>query len=95
MIMQENGNGNGGMIMGHHGSGNNGTRSRKSSLEVVQQNIPTEPIVSSMGMAMDMCSGGLPVVHHNPHSPRDQATYIPPHRSALHSLLPNNNATAM
>jgi hypothetical protein len=78
------------VIMQEGGHGNGGTRSRKSSLEVVEQNIPPEPT----GMAMDMC-----MPSHSPsHGPSwDQATYIPPHahRVALHSLAPNNTASAM
>lgn len=81
------------VIMQENGHGNSGTRSRKSSLEVVEQNIPPEP--APIGMAMDMCMPS----HSPPHVPSwDQATYIPPHahRVALHSLAPNNNtASAM
>jgi hypothetical protein len=71
--------------------GNGGTRSRKSSLEVVEQNIPAEP--AGMGMAMDLCMPSRSPTH----GPLcDQATYIPPpaHRAALHSRPPNNTSSA-
>lgn len=74
------------------GHGNGGTRSRKSSLEVVEQNIPAEH--APIGIAMDMCMPS----HSPPYtSSCDQATYIPPHahRVALHSLAPNNAASSM
>ena len=80
------------VIMQEGGHGDGGTRSRKSSLEVVEQNIPPEH--APTGIAMDMC-----MPSHSPSyaSSCDQATYIPPqaHRVALHSLASNNTATAM
>lgn len=57
-----------------------GTRSRKSSLEILQQNIP-QALMALDATSMDMCQ---------PSPASREATYIP--RAALHSLAPNSGA---